>query len=90
MGTRWREDGMERRWWGESMQTARLEYTTKLSRDKFEPIFGDLALRKLPCNCFLGLFFLSQLTQLHQHHAGRCAAGFHTVVFPGPFRICSP
>ena len=36
-------------------------YSTKLSRDKFEPIFGDLALRTLPCNCFLGLFFCCDL-----------------------------
>ena len=26
-----------------------VEYSTKLSRDKFEPIFGDLALRTVPC-----------------------------------------
>ena len=40
-------------------------------------------LKTVPCNCFLGPFFLSRLTQLYQHLAGRCAAGFHTAGFPG-------
>ena len=41
------------------------EYSTKLSHDKFEPIFGDLGLRRVPCNCFLGFpFFVATYSTL--------------------------
>ena len=37
-------------------------YSCKRSLDKLEPDSGDLASRMVPCNYFLGPFFLSRLT----------------------------
>lgn len=47
----------------------------KRSRDKIEPIFGDVASRTVPCNYFLGLYFLLRLDSTSIMVPGPCRVG---------------
>ena len=57
--------------WG--MDSSKVGHSTRRCRDKLEPIFGDLAIRTVPCNCFLNLFFF---VAAYSTLPGRCAPGF--------------